>query len=338
MKKNILFATTLVLAVTCLRAAETPATAVIEKLRAEARKVLAPLPDQMPGGEKDTPERVKLGEKLFFEKRLSVNHQQSCNSCHRVDAGRGGVDNDPTSPGTFGKRGDRNSPTVLNAGFHLAQFWDGRAPTLKEQAKGPVLNPGEMAMPNSEEVIKRLSADKVYQALFRAAFPADAAAINYENLAEAIAAYERTLRTYDRFDDFLHGDNKALSAAELVGLNTFLQTGCTTCHNGPVLGGNSYQKVGLIKPYENLADLGRFNVTKDPDDKFKFKVPSLRNIALTAPYYHDGKQTGLEQAVKKMAEMQLGKDLTAAETQQIIAFLGSLTDKTRGAKKSASIR
>lgn len=338
MKKTILFATTLALAVTGLRAAEAPANEVIEKLRAEARKVLAPLPDQMPGGEKDTPERVKLGEKLFFEKRLSVNHQQSCNSCHRVDGGRGGVDNDPTSPGTFGKRGDRNSPTVLNAGFHLAQFWDGRAPTLKEQAKGPVLNPGEMAMPNSAEVIKRLSADKVYQALFRAAFPADAAAINYENLAEAIAAYERTLRTYDRFDDFLHGDNKALSAAELVGLNTFLQTGCTTCHNGPVLGGNSYQKVGLIKPYENLADLGRFNVTKDPDDKFKFKVPSLRNIALTAPYYHDGKQTGLEQAVKKMAEMQLGKDLTAAETQQIIAFLGSLTDKTRGAKKSASIR
>lgn len=307
-------------------------------LRGEAKKVLAALPDKMPGAEKDTPQRVQLGEKLFFEKRLSVNNQQSCNSCHRVDAGLGGVDNEATSAGTFGKRGDRNAPTVLNAGFHLAQFWDGRAPTLAEQAKGPVLNPGEMAMPNSEEVIKRLTADKGYQAMFRAAFPADAKPITYDNLGEAIAAFERTLRTNDRFDDFLKGDNQALSAAELSGLNTFLQTGCTTCHNGPALGGNSFQKVGLIKPYENKNDLGRFNVTKDEDDKFKFKVPSLRNIAITGPYFHDGQQASLAGTVKKMAEMQLGKELSAVETDQIVAFLNSLTDKKRGTKKSAAAK
>lgn len=306
------------------------------KLREEAKKILAVLPERMPGAEKDTPQRVKLGEKLFHEKRLSVNNQQSCNSCHRVDAGLGGVDNDPTSAGTFSKRGDRNAPTVLNAGFHFAQFWDGRAPSLKEQAKGPILNPGEMAMPNPVEVIKRLSADKVYQAMFKAAFPSDPSAINYENLAEAIASFERTLRTNDRFDDFLKGDDKALTPAELTGLNTFLQTGCTTCHNGPALGGNSYQKVGLIKPYENKNDLGRFNVTKDDDDKFKFKVPSLRNIAITGPYYHDGAQATLPQAVKKMAEMQLGKDLTADETSQIVTFLNALTDKARTGKKTAA--
>jgi cytochrome c peroxidase len=336
MKHRLLFAAVLPIAFALTAsAADAPDAA---KLRTEALQVLAALPDKMPGADADTPARVKLGEKLFFDKRLSVNNKQACNSCHRVDANLGGVDNDATSEGAFGKRGDRNAPTVLNAGFHLAQFWDGRAPSLQAQAKGPVLNPGEMAMPNEAEVVKRLSADKAYQGMFAAAFPATKPAITYDNMAEAIAAFERTLRTNDRFDDFLKGDNKALSAAELAGLQTFLATGCTTCHNGPALGGNSYQKVGLVKPYENTSDLGRFNVTKDNDDKFKFKVPSLRNIAITGPYFHDGKMATLDQAVKKMADMQLGKELSAAETSQIVAFLNSLTDKKRGAKKTVSAK
>jgi cytochrome c peroxidase len=304
----------------------------IEKIRAEAKTTFGTLPDKMPGSESDTPRRVALGEKLYFDKRLSVNESQSCNTCHRVDERLAGVDNEPTSEGAFDKRGDRNAPTVLNAGFHFAQFWDGRAADLKEQAKGPVLNPVEMSMPNEAEVLKRLQADQDYPPLFAAAFPAAAEKVTYDNMAEAIAAFERTLKTNDRFDDFLRGQDQALSAQELTGLRLFLDAGCTTCHNKALLGGNSYQKAGLIQPYENTEDVGRFKVTQDEDDKYKFKVPSLRNVALTAPYFHDGKISRLEDTVKKMGAMQLGKDFTAAEIDQLTAFLKSLSDKQRTGK------
>jgi len=196
-------------------------------LRANALKMIGVLPDKMPGAEKDSPILVDLGKKLYFEKALSKNGSQSCNSCHAVDGGRAGVDNEPTSPGAFGKRGDRNSPTTLNAGFHLAQFWDGRAPNLKEQAKGPILNPIEMAMPAEPVVIERLKADKDYPRLFAAAFAGESDPVNYENLARAIAAFERTLITRDRFDDFLQGQHGVLTSSELKGLVTFLTTGCT---------------------------------------------------------------------------------------------------------------
>ncbi len=298
------------------------------ELREQALKLIGPLPDKMPGAEHDTPAMVSLGRKLFFDPVLSVNKSQSCNSCHRVDEGRGGVDNEVTSPGAFGKRGGRNSPTVLNAGFHLAQFWDGRAATLVDQAKGPVLNPIEMAMPNDQEVIKRLAGDKSYPGLFAKAFPKEPVAVSYDNVARAIAAFERTLKTHDRFDDFLKGKDEALTAEELRGLKTFLTVGCTTCHNGPLLGANAYHKVGLVHPY-TTSDAGRFDVTKDDDDKQKFKVPSLRNIELTAPYFHDGKQATLEQTVKTMAFLQLDKQLTESETRDVLAFLRTLTDKER---------
>jgi len=320
---HALTASVLVLASVSASAA-TPA-----ELRSSALKVLAPLPERMPGSENDTPARVKLGRELFFEKKLSVNNTQSCNSCHAVDKNRGGVDNEPTSPGAFGKRGGRNSPTVLNAGFHVAQFWDGRAKTLEDQAKGPVLNPGEMAMPSEAAVIERLKAEKKYVAGFKKAFPGEAEPITYDNFAKAVGSFERTLRTHDRFDDFLKGDDKALTAAELKGLDTFLTIGCTTCHAGPLLGGNDFKKLGILNAYENTSDKGRIEVTKEDYDEFVFKVPSLRNIALTAPYFHDGTQKTLEQTVQKMAWLQLGKKLSDQETSDLTAFLRALSDKKR---------
>jgi cytochrome c peroxidase len=303
------------------------------ELRAKTKAFIQPLPDKMPGAEKDQPVQIELGQKLYFDKQLSVNGKQSCNDCHMVDQNRAGVDNEPTSPGAHGKRGDRNSPTTLNAGFHVAQFWDGRAKDLAEQAKGPVLNPVEMAMPDEKEVVKRLEADAQYPKLFKAAFPDQDKPINYDNFARAVAAFERTLITHDRLDDFLKGDDQALTAQERVGLNMFLSIGCTTCHVGPTIGGSMYQKVGLVHPYANTNDVGRMKITADNGDQFHFKVPSLRNVALTYPYFHDGQASDLNSAVKQMAYMQLGKELTDQELASLTAFLGSLSDKTRKAAK-----
>jgi cytochrome c peroxidase len=296
-------------------------------LRTNALLVFQPLPDQMPGAEDDTPARIDLGKKLYFEPRLSKNGSQSCNSCHQVDDGKAGVDNEPTSEGAFGERGDRNSPTVWNVGFHIAQFWDGRAPDLVEQAKGPVLNPVEMAMSSEAEVVERLSDDDEYPNLFKEAFPQDSEPVSYENMARAIAAFERTLISRDRFDAFLKGEEDALTQAEKEGLVLFLDIGCTTCHNGPFIGGNAYHKSGLVNPYEFQKDKGRFTVTNEEDDEFKFKVPSLRNVALTHPYFHDGQVAQLSDVVKRMGWMQLAKELTDAEVKSIVAFLNSLSGK-----------
>lgn len=299
----------------------------VDAVRKAAQAVFAPLPEKMPGSEKDTPQRVELGKRLFFDKRLSANESMSCNTCHRVDQGRAGVDREATSEGAFGKRGERNAPTVYNAGFHIAQFWDGRAPTLEEQAKGPILNPVEMGMPSANDVIKRIAGDPEYQKQFAQAFPEAGGKITYDNVGAAIAAFERTLKTKDRFDDFLRGDDKALTPQELTGLDLFMKTGCITCHNGPLIGAQSFQKMGLVKPYENTIDLGRYGVTKEEADKFRFKVPSLRNVALTVPYFHDGKVASLEEAVKKMSTVQLGKDLTLEQAQLISGFLRTLSGK-----------
>jgi cytochrome c peroxidase len=325
-RKSVLAA--MVLAPAVLPAAEPPTEAAA--LRQLALPFIQPLPDKMPGAEKDTPEKIKLGRELFFEKRLSKNNTQSCNSCHAVDENRAGVDNEATSPGAFGKRGDRNSPTVLNAGYHIAQFWDGRAATLEDQAKGPILNPGEMAMPGEKEVLERLGGIESYQKAFAAAFPGEEKPLTYDNLARAIAAFERTLRTQDRFDDFLKGDDRALSGDERAGLHLFLATGCATCHMGPAVGGRMFQKMGMVKPYANSQDTGRAALTKNDAEKFFFKVPSLRNIALTHPYFHDGGAKSLEEAVGTMAEIQLGKTLTDVQKKQIAAFLKTLSDKERG--------
>lgn len=297
-------------------------------LRKQALELLGPVPDKMPGAEKDSAALVRLGKELYFEKALSKNNSQACNSCHLVDGNRGGVDNEPTSKGAFGERGGRNSPTTLNAGFQFAQFWDGRAEDLKAQAKGPVLNPVEMAMPEEAEVVKRLAALPKYQGLFKEAFPGVSNPVTYDNMAHAIGAFERTLVTHDRFDDFLKGDDKALTSTEVKGLNEFLTLGCTTCHYGPVIGGQVYQKVGLVKPFPS-DDKGRSVVSKDEDDDFKFKVPMLRNIAITHPYFHKGQIATLDDAVQKMAWHQLGKELTPDQVQSLVAFLKTLTDKPR---------
>ncbi len=298
-------------------------------LRKKALELITPIPDRMPGAEKDTHHQTALGKRLFFEKRLSMNGSQSCNSCHLIDNGRGGVDNQPTSPGAFGKRGGRNSPTVLNAGFQIAQFWDGRAESLEAQAKGPILNPIEMAMPNPAEALARLKADEVYVRDFKTAFPSDADPVTYDNLARAIAAFERTLITRDRFDDFLKGGDQALSEQERKGLHEFLTVGCTTCHNGPLIGGNAFKRLGILNPSPNLTDKGRIEVTKDEADEFVFKVPSLRNIALTGPYFHDGQHSQLAETVRDMAWLQLGQKLSSEQVSLIVAFLNSLSDKGR---------
>jgi cytochrome c peroxidase len=306
------------------------------ELRQKALEVVAPIPERMPGAENDTPAQIALGKRLFFEKRLSQNGTQSCNSCHAVDKGRGGVDNQPTSPGAFGKRGGRNSPTVLNAGFHTAQFWDGRAEDLAAQAKGPILNPIEMAMPDENEVLARLNADKRYVREFTKAFPGDTKPVTYDNLAKAIAAFERTLTTRDRFDDFLKGKDIALTELELKGLNEFLTVGCATCHYGPLVGGNGFRKIGILEPYSNTADKGRIEVTKDEADEYVFKVPSLRNIALTGPYFHDGKHGSLADAVREMGRLQLGQTLNDEQVKAIVAFLNAMSDKGRKAPKTVA--
>ncbi len=301
-------------------------------LRKQALEVVSPIPDKMPGSENDTPALVKLGKELYFEKALSENQTQSCNTCHEVEGKKGGADNEATSLGAFGKRGGRNSPTTLNAGFQFAQFWDGRADDLVAQAKGPVLNPVEMAMPSEAVVVQRLTSKDKYQKLFKEAFPGVTEPVSYHNMAMAIAAFERTLITRDRFDDFLKGDDKALNEAELKGLQHYLTMGCTTCHYGPVMGGQVFQKIGLVKPFPT-DDKGRFEVTKEEDDEYRFKVPMLRNVALTHPYFHKGQIATLEEAVRKMAWHQLGKELTDGEVKELVAFLHSLTDKPRASAR-----
>ena len=301
----------------------------VERLLKKAMRDFIPLPEKMPGSENDTAERIALGKKLFFETRLSINDSQSCASCHRLEDGFAGVDNLPTSPGARGELGTRNSPTVLNAGWQSSQFWDGRADDLVEQAKGPILNPIEMGMPDEKTVEKKIASIAEYQAAFKRAFPDSQPALTYQNIAEAIAAFERTLRTPSRFDDFLNGDTRALSQQELQGLKTFIKLDCRQCHDGVLLGGESFEKLGKKRPYANQSDQGMYEVSKDDDDRMFFKVAPLRNVALTAPYFHDGKIATLDEAVRSMAWLQLKKKLTDQQVNEITAFLKSLTGKSR---------
>lgn len=305
-------------------------------LSAQAKSTLGVLPEKMPGAEADTPALVALGRELYFEKRLSVNGTQSCNDCHRLDGERpSGADGERTSNGAKGEKGTRNSPSVKNAGYHVAQFWDGRAKTLEEQAAGPLLNPVEMAMPDAAAVDAALRAAREYREPFAAAFPGETEPISLSNTARALAAFQRTLRTHDRLDDFLNGDLNALTHREAAGLQLFLKTGCTTCHNSPTIGANQYQLLGLVKAWET-KDEGRFQVTKNEEDRRKFKVPSLRNAVATGPYFHDGSVARLDEAVKKMAWHQLGKELSDDEIASIVAFLGALADRSAPVSPPAS--
>lgn len=314
----------------CARTAPEPSVdrATRKALAAQAAATFGVLPETMPGAAADTPELVALGKSLFFEKRLSATGTQSCNDCHRLDGDRpSGTDGKPTSDGASGTRGTRNSPSVKNAGYHVSQFWDGRAKTLEEQAPGPILNPVEMAMPSAAAAEAALRAAPELGERFASAFPGETEPVTLANAARALAAFERTLRTHDRLDDFLKGDLEALSHREAAGLQLFLKTGCTTCHNSPTIGANQYQLLGLVKPWETEDD-GRFTVTKEEEDRHKFKVPSLRNAPNTGPYFHDGSVDRLDEAVRKMAWHQLGKELTDDEIASIVAFLGALADRS----------
>lgn len=303
-----------------------------DRLINRANRFFGSLPDAMPGSESDTPERIALGKKLYFDKRLSINDSQSCATCHRLDKGFAGVDNLPTSPGARGEQGTRNSPTVLNSGWQDSQFWDGRAEDLVEQAKGPILNPIEMGMPDEQTVEKKIRGIVEYRKEFARVFPGAEPVITYQKIAEAIAAFERTLITPSRFDDFMKGKTDALSKEEQRGLETFLKVDCKSCHDGILLGGETNEPLGKEHPYENQDDQGMYMLTKDENDRMFFKVAPLRNVALTAPYFHDGKIKTLEEAVRKMGKLQLDEELTDQQVSDITAFLKTLTDKNREAK------
>jgi len=268
-----------------------------------------------------TDAKVDLGRMLYYDTRLSKNRTVSCNSCH--DLASFGDDGLATSKGIDAQLGGRSAPTVYNAAIHIAQFWDGRAADVEAQAVGPILNPIEMGMPDEAYVLRVLKSIPGYVAAFAKAFPEDPESVTYANVGKAIGAFERKLMTPSKFDDFLKGDEKALTDAEKHGLNLFVTTGCTVCHNGMGVGGHLYQKLGLVKEWPT-KDLGRFAATKNEADKYFFKVPSLRNITETAPYLHDGSIASLEEMVAKMAEYQLGRTISAEDTKAIVTFLGSL--------------
>jgi cytochrome c peroxidase len=299
------------------------AAAAETDLQVKAKALFGTLPARAENPENpSTDAKIALGRMLYYDARLSKNQEISCNSCHQLD--RFGVDGEATSPGHKGQRGGRNSPTSLNAALHIAQFWDGRAADVEAQAKGPILNPIEMAMPSEAAVLAVLRSIPGYTPAFEAAFPGEADPITYDNLALAIGAFERGLVTPAPLDAFISGDAEALTPVQQAGLQRFIDTGCTTCHVGPAIGGGMYQKLGQVKPYAT-KDPGRFDVTGNEADRGAFKVPSLRNVAETGPWFHDGSIASLPEAVRLMARHQLGTELDDAAVREIVAFLGALT-------------
>ena len=268
------------------------------------------------------PAKVELGKQLFFDPRLSHSGFISCNFYHNLSMG--GSDNQPTSIGHNWQQGPINSPTVLNSSLNLAQFWDGRAADLKEQAAGPIANPKEMAFTHilAIDVLRSIAQ---YRESFKAVYKTDE--ITLDAVTDAIAEFEKTLVTPNsRFDQWLKGDQQAITQTELEGYELFKSIGCVACHNGPALGGNSFQKMGLVEPYQtdNPAE-GVAGLTGKDADRFKFKVPTLRNVELTYPYFHDGAYWRLEDSVDVMARLQLGRKLSDGEIGKITAFLKTLT-------------
>jgi len=298
-------------------------------LMTAAQALFKPIPAAPPvlSGNPATPAKLELGTMLYFDPRLSASHAISCSSCHNV--GLGGVDDQETSVGHRWQRGGRNAPTVFNAVFNTAQFWDGRAKDLEQQAGGPLVNPIEMASPPGH-VAEQLAAIPGYVAAFSAAFPGESHPVTLANAQKAMAVFEATLITPDApFDKYLKGDASALTPTEKQGLRLFIDKGCATCHDGINVGGGMYEPFGVVEnPGADLLppdDKGRFTVTKSVSDEYVFKVPTLRNIALTAPYFHSGRSWDLRQAVAVMGVSQLGAQLTPDEIEKVTVFLGSLT-------------
>lgn len=270
-----------------------------------------------------TAAKIDLGRMLFYDPRLSKSGDVSCNSCH--DLMSYGVDGKTVSTGHNGQKGTRNAPSVYHAAGHIAQFWDGRAADVEEQAKGPVLNPVEMAMASQGEVVERLRSIPGYVAAFQSAFPNDTQPVTFDNMARAIGAFERKLVTPSRWDRFLQGDRSAITSEEMNGHHEFMHGGCATCHNGAYVGGRMFQRLGTERPWPAVTDLGRIEVTKATSDRMVFKVPSLRKVEKTAPYFHDGKVTRLEEAVRLMGRHQLDTELSQTQVRQIVAWLSTLT-------------
>jgi cytochrome c peroxidase len=300
-----------------------PATSEV-KVDATKLQLFEPLPETMASASNPiTEEKVALGRMLYYEPRLSKSQKVSCNSCHLLD--KYGVDGQPTSDGHKGQTGDRNAPTVYLAAGHFVQFWDGRAPDVEEQAKGPLMNPIEMAMSSERQVVAVLKSMPEYVDAFKRAFPNEKDPVTFDNVAKAIGAFERNLVTPSRWDKFLKGDQNALTAEEKAGFNAYVEAGCPTCHAGIYVGGSLFQKLGSAKPWPDTSDPGREKVTKNVADRQTFKVPSLRNIEKTGPYYHNGKVAELQEAVSKMGEYQLGTTLNDSQIKSIVAWLGTLS-------------
>lgn len=333
MRKLILIGLTLVLC-SCQgnkekQETEIPLIPFFTELQNKARAIFGVLPEFVDHPISPiTDEKVQLGKALYFDPILSKNETQSCNTCHNLNTY--GVDNKALSPGDArGTVGVRNSPSTLNAALHTTQFWDGRAKTLEEQAGKPILNPIEMGIPDEKFAIERLKKSDKYKKMFAEAFPQDKDPINWDNLTKAIGAFERKLITPSRFDQYMAGDNRALTDKEKKGLQDFIDVGCITCHTGPALGGNSFQKFGVYKEYwketkSRTIDAGKADVSKDEAEKYMFKVPSLRNITMTSPYFHDGSVKELKEVIRIMGEIQLDKELTSEQVENIAAFFESL--------------
>ncbi|GGF69601.1 cytochrome c biogenesis protein CcsA [Terasakiella brassicae] len=300
-----------------------------DDLLARAKESFKAIPTTVPeiADNKVTSDKVELGKMLFMDPRLSASHLISCNTCHNV--GMGGDDNLETSIGHGWAKGPRNAPTAFNAVFNIAQFWDGRAADLKAQAKGPVQAGVEMNN-KPERVVETLKSMPDYVAMFAKAFPNDKDPVSFDNMARAIEAFEATLITPNsKFDQFLMGDKSALNKVEAEGLDLFMEKGCVACHAGTNFGGEGYYPFGVVeKPGSEIlpeGDKGRFAVTETADDSYVFRAAPLRNIELTAPYFHSGKVWDLKQAVSIMGTSQLGEKLSEKEVESITAFLRTLT-------------
>jgi len=321
---NVVFLCFLGLALVIARDVATTASAQQLQVSADLLRAFAPLPAAFENPDNPLTEaKINLGRMLYYDQRLSIDQDISCNTCH--DLARYGIDLESPSAGHRGQFGSRDAPTVYNAAGQVAQFWDGRARDVEEQAVGPILNPVEMAMPNPAYVLKVLKSIPEYVAAFKEAFPGEANPVTYPNIGKAIGAFERKLVTPSRWDSFLAGGQNELTDDEKRGLLVFVQAGCATCHNGALVGGNSFERLGVIKPWPDSRDLGRFTQTRNEGDRLVFKVPLLRNIEKTGPYFHNGKVKKLAEAVQLMSTYQVVRALSEDEIMAVIAWLNTLT-------------
>lgn len=331
--KKALFSMTVLLFIACSdkkQAASEATEMAFTELQTKARALFGEIPEFVENPDNPlTEEKILLGQTLYFDPILSKNQTQSCNTCHNMSTY--GVDNQPFSVGDKeGTIGGRNSPTTFNAALHIAQFWDGRAATVEEQAGGPILNPVEMGMPSEEAALERLRNSPKYQDLFAKTFPSEENPINWKNLTDAIGAFERMLITPSRFDDYIAGNDNAMTNREKQGLEDFIENGCIACHSGVALGGASFHKFGVYADYwvetkSDNVDAGKRDVSQLEADDNVFKVPSLRNITKTYPYFHDGSVRDLKESIRIMGKLQLNRELTTEQVENIAVFFDALT-------------